>query len=116
MENLETLIIESNENTKKKAINDNEKEKMPIHRFIGSKLNLMKNNFNRNEPDPLQIHLNIANSMFFKLDEINTLAVLSHSFTSYLLNIQAKKNGDLLKNITIKIYDSVNLWLSRLFR
>lgn len=51
-----------------------------------------------------------------KLSKINNIACLAHSLTSYLITVNKKNNSEKLKNLTVKLYDSVNLWISRLFR
>jgi hypothetical protein len=50
------------------------------------------------------------------INQLNKIACLAHSLTSYLITIKSKKNIEELKNLTIKLYDSVNMWISRLFR
>lgn len=51
-----------------------------------------------------------------KLGDLNNLACLAQSLSSYLITVNSKRNGEKLKALTIKIYDSVNIWISRLFR
>ena len=52
-----------------------------------------------------------------KSKNINQITSMAHSLSAHLISSTSqKKDGAKLKNITVKIYDSVNLWLSRLFR
>ena len=51
-----------------------------------------------------------------KLNKVNNIACLAHSLTAYLITVNNKKNSEQLKNLTVKLYDSVSLWVSRLFR
>jgi len=51
-----------------------------------------------------------------KLENVNNLTCLAHSMSAYLVSANSRRNSGKLKNLTVKIYDAVNLWLSRLFR
>jgi hypothetical protein len=51
-----------------------------------------------------------------KSTEIRNLACLAQTLSAYLITVNSKRNSDRLKTITVKLYDAVNLWLSRLFR
>jgi hypothetical protein len=51
-----------------------------------------------------------------KLNNLNNVVCLSHSLTSYLMTGYSGKNQEKLKELTIQFYDSVNDWLTRLFR
>lgn len=51
-----------------------------------------------------------------KLNNLNNVVCLSHSLTSYLITAYSGKNQEKLKELTIQFYDSVNDWLTRLFR
>ena len=51
-----------------------------------------------------------------KLTKVNNIACLAQSLTAYLITVNSKKNGEQLKNLTIRLYDAVSLWISRLFR
>jgi hypothetical protein len=51
-----------------------------------------------------------------KSSEIRNLACLAQTLSAYLITVNSKRNSDRLKTITVKLYDAVNLWLSRLFR
>lgn len=52
----------------------------------------------------------------FKSIKLGSLTCLAQSLSAYLITKNNKKGSDKLRTITVKIYDSVNLWLSRLFR
>lgn len=52
-----------------------------------------------------------------KTKNIGNITSMAHSLSAHLISSSSqKKDGAKLKNITVKIYDAVNLWLSRLFR
>ena len=51
-----------------------------------------------------------------KLADINNLACLAPSLAAYLITTNARRNDAKLRDLTVKIYDAVNLWLARLFR
>jgi hypothetical protein len=48
--------------------------------------------------------------------EIRKLACLAQTLNGYLITINSRKNADRLNRIISKLYESVNLWISRLFR
>ncbi len=52
----------------------------------------------------------------FKSMKLSSLTCLTQSLSAYLISKHNKKGSEKLRTLTIKIYDSVNLWLSRLFR
>ncbi|CAF0713119.1 unnamed protein product [Brachionus calyciflorus] len=51
-----------------------------------------------------------------KTEELNYLACMSSNLSAFLLAKNPKKNLEKLKVLTVKFYDAVNLWISRLFR
>jgi ribosomal protein L33 len=51
-----------------------------------------------------------------RFGEIRQLACLAQTLSAYLITVNSKRNNERLKAITVKLYDAVNLWLSRLFR
>lgn len=51
-----------------------------------------------------------------KLEKVNNISCLANSMSAYLVTANSRRNSTKLKNLTVKIYDAVNLWLSRLFR
>lgn len=109
LKSLESIILESTDKRKDKESGDVEAENNRICRFIQSKLG--------SNSLPTELDLNpLKSPNESKLSEINSLACLSQSITAFLITAQSRKNGDQLKNLTIKLYDSVNFWLSRLFR
>lgn len=119
IQNLETLIVEASG----KAAEENEREKKKIHEFMQAKLGKHASvnghgkqaAANDSASDEVK-SLNDSHVLESKLSEINSLACLSQSISAYLITANSRKSGDQLKNLTIKLYDAVNLWISRLFR
>lgn len=109
------MIVETSEKH-----DEHDAEKNKIHHFMQRKLGSISNS---NSPLQQNGHSHLNNELTLdathsssKLSEVNSLACLAQSITAYLITANSRKNGDQLKNLTIKLYDSVNLWLSRLFR
>ena len=50
------------------------------------------------------------------LGDMRNMACLAQTLTGYLVTVNSRKNQDRLRAITARLYESVNLWLSRLFR
>lgn len=117
LKNLESMIVETCDSKSDKSETDAEKKR--FHQYIQSKLGSItrassqSDSIKSNEqpqatpPSP---------SIPSKLADTNSLACLSQSISSYLITAQTRKSGDQLKHLTIRLYDAVNLWLSRLFR
>jgi hypothetical protein len=114
LKSLEKLITDVNEKSDEAEI-----DRKRIQEFMQAKLGTLKNgcetngHSNGHEPSTAEESLS-ENSA--KLTEINSLACLTQSIAAYLITSHSRKNGDHLRNLTIKLYDSVNLWLSHLFR
>ncbi len=68
-------------------------------------------------PDEKEIEkiVNIL-SKNFKIENVNNLTCLANSMSAYLVSANSRRNSGKLKSLTVKVYDAVNLWLSRLFR
>lgn len=108
MKNLEELIINTNESDPTNEIDQSERKSQELlkEKFSSSNDEITKSLNNYNEDETLDL----------KTIKLSNLTCLAQSLSAYLVTRNSRRNGDKLKNITIKIYDSVNLWLSRLFR
>ena len=56
------------------------------------------------------------NAKTSRVGKLNRIACMSNSLSAYLISTDSKRNGDHIRHVTSKIYDDVNIWLSRLFR
>jgi hypothetical protein len=118
LKSLESIIIETTENQKTDAgqsfkyLNVEKLSKISSNQVLTEKTAEDEGECDKNEFDIKPV----VNSEESKLNEINNIACLAHSLTSYLITVNKKNNSEKLKNLTVKIYDSVNLWISRLFR
>ena len=65
---------------------------------------------------PSEAELEAAQAAALKMSNVNTMVCLAHSLTSYLVTMPSRASNVKLKNVTVRLYDAVNLWLSRLFR
>lgn len=119
MRNLEELIINTTESVTK-SIDPSQKKAHDALQAKFSKPNesITTSNSNMNE-DKSQSAENSDEQdekIDFKSLNLSNLACISQSLSAYLVTRNSRRTGDKLKNITIKIYDAVNLWLSHLFR
>ena len=111
MKSLEELII----NTKQEHNNENmiDLSQKKSQEFLQSKIKQDNDNDGESKKNTETDSDNKKNS---KLNKINNIACLAQSLTAYLITVNSKKNDEQLKNLTVKLYDSVSSWVSRLFR
>ena len=112
MKNLEDLIMLTKDKTSQENVLD------PIQRKSQEKLKdtdeTEKNLLIQDES--IESENSNSDAKKSKLSKINNIACLAQSLTAYLVTVNSKKNGERLKNLTIKLYDAISLWISRLFR
>lgn len=113
------MILEKLETKQEKGESDAERTR--FQEYIKSKLGSIirltsQNNEINSSNEDTSISLPNSSSTTSKLSEVNNLACLAQSISSYLITAQTRKSGDQLKTLTIKLYDAVNKWLSCLFR
>ena len=113
MKNLEELIINTVE-TEPKSVDPTQKKAQEALQAKFSKS--FSDNQTMNDSNDKNSNDNPDEKIDFKSINLSNLSCLSQSLCAYLVTRNSRRTGDKLKNITIKIYDSVNLWLSRLFR
>lgn len=111
MKSLEELII----NTKQEHNNENmiDLSQKKSQEILQSKIKQENDNDGESKKNTETDSDNKKNS---KLNKINNIACLAQSLTAYLITVNSKKNDEQLKNLTVKLYDSVSSWVSRLFR
>ena len=104
---LQTKLNKTSEYVREKLLQKEEKEKkrMPQETSLETEVDQQA------EKEPISEFTTV------KSKNINHITSMAHSLSAHLISSTSqKKDGAKLKNITVKIYDSVNLWLSRLFR
>lgn len=120
MKSLEELILNSKEETNQpSSMYPSQKEAHAFlqHLFPNEEAQEEKhNNESNNDEEATSENPESIISKSENINKLNKIACLAHSLTSYLITIKSKKNIEELKNLTVKLYDSVNIWVSRLFR
>lgn len=111
MKNLEDLIINSNESDINDKVDPSQKKNQES---LQEKFNKLSENTNEKITDNDKIKT--EHQFDFNSIKLSNLVCMTQSLSAFLITKNSKKGSEKLRNITIKIYDAVNLWLSRLFR
>ena len=111
MKSLEELLISTKKEYSSENMTDPSQKKS--HDILQSKLKQESAGDDENKTSPETISNNSKNS---KLNKINNIACLAQSLAAYIITVNRRKNDEQLKNLTVKLYDSVSSWISRLFR
>ena len=112
---LENLLAQEISNIKNKSeLNENQNDKEKIKKYMQQK----QIQGEESEYDSVlkEFNFNFLEALKSDLDEFTKLAYFINTISAYLVNFKKKGYENVLKNLTIKLYDSVNLWLSKLFR
>jgi len=114
MKSLEELIIRSKQENDERNENTSVPNQKKSQDILQSKL---KQESDKDDESKKNTEITANNNQkVSKLKKINNIACLAHSLTAYLITMNSKKNDEQLKNLTVKLYDSVSSWVSRLFR
>ena len=128
MKNLEDMIIKSGESDE--TINEIDPSQRKNHEFLQSKYKKNpadKSNANTSSSSSSSSNSETASNseeksektnerVDFKSMKLGSLTCMAQSLSAYLIAKHNKKGSEKLRSLTVKVYDSVNLWLSRLFR
>ena len=126
MKNLEDMIIKSGESDE--TINEIDPSQRKNHELLQSKYKKNPSEKpNANTSSSSSSNSEIASNseeksektnetVDFKSMKLGSLTCMAQSLSAYLITKHNKKGSEKLRTLTIKVYDSVNLWLSRLFR
>jgi hypothetical protein len=112
MKNLEEMILSFNNEHK---VNSKESIKSNRSRLLEN-LKLEKENESKTLTSGEQA-ASVKETSVAQLNKINNIVCWANSLSSFIIISDCnRKNSENVKDLTIKIYDAVNLWLSRLFR
>ena len=130
MRNLECLLLDlplddcksanqTNDNKSSATSNSEQKESVVVDKKEGEKDAEKKESVGESVDDDVENKwmqepaINVKTS---RMGKLNRIACMSNSLSSYLISTDSKRNGQHIRDVTAKIYDDVNIWLSRLFR
>ena len=125
MSNLEEIVSKTNEKINDEVPIDTDHKKS--REYLQGKLNktseIIKEKLetrdkskkeNTDDNDDQEIG-SVAKFMNGKVDCVSNVTCLAHSLSAYLITAN-QRNEEKLKDLTVKIYATVNNWLSNLFR
>jgi hypothetical protein len=113
MKSLEDLIINSNESEINDKVDPSQKKNQES---LQEKFNKLQENTHEKTTDNDNNKIKPDQQFDFNSIKLSNLVCMTQSLSAFLITKNSKKGSEKLRNITIKIYDAVNLWLSRLFR